>query len=66
MKAKFMNFVDQLSRHEMSSIMGGYGGGGVTREEYCTQNRSIREHCCQNMDTQCMDNADAAYDTHCT
>lgn len=27
MKAKFMNFVDRLSRHEMSAIMGGYGGG---------------------------------------
>lgn len=39
MKAKFMSFVDRLSRHEMRAIMGGYdpdsgggdgGGGGCT------------------------------------
>ena len=26
MKTKFMNFVNRLSRHEMSTIMGGYPG----------------------------------------
>ena len=60
MKAKSMNFLNRLSRDEMSTIMGGYDGG-VTKEEYCNQNRLIRESCCQRMD-----NADDAYDQHCT
>ena len=60
MKAKFMKFINQLSRDEMTFIT-----GGVSRAEYCSTLCDIMRSCYNRGDLECVENGGQASSKHC-